>query len=177
MTNEEKIESMLKFYHGSRTLKDLLLEMAEWKEQQVIEKTINFFNNNSHVNFGWIDDLEIDKFEDEYVKYMKGETEIVKKKKQEIVPTKLDVFNEMQFDIDLPAFLKEVIENSGQRLYAPTWNILKIHLLNLAQRATELNDPILNVLMLRMNFYEVPAQDRHKIIEKIKEEIEKEKNN
>lgn len=73
MTNEQKIESMLKFFHGSRTLKDLLLEMAEWKEQQVIEKTINFFNDNHHVNCGWIDDVEIDKFADEYVKYMKGE--------------------------------------------------------------------------------------------------------
>lgn len=73
MTNEEKIESMLKFYHGRRTLQDLLLEMAEWKEQQVIEKTINFFNDNHHVNCGWIDDVEIDKFADEYVKYMKVE--------------------------------------------------------------------------------------------------------
>lgn len=72
MTNEEKIESMLKFFHGSRTLKDLLLEMAEWKEQQVIEKTIIFFNDNHHVNCGWIDDVEIDKFADEYVEYMKG---------------------------------------------------------------------------------------------------------
>lgn len=34
MTNEEKIESMLKFFHGSRTLKDLLLEMAEWKDSE-----------------------------------------------------------------------------------------------------------------------------------------------
>lgn len=73
MTNEQKVESMLKFFHGSRTLKDLLLEMAEWKEQQVIEKTINFFNDNHHVNCGWIDDVEIDKFADEYVKYMKVE--------------------------------------------------------------------------------------------------------
>lgn len=29
MTNEEKVDSMLKFFHGSRTLMDLLLEMAE----------------------------------------------------------------------------------------------------------------------------------------------------
>ena len=33
MKNEEKIEKMLKFFHGSRTLKDLLLEMAEWKDE------------------------------------------------------------------------------------------------------------------------------------------------
>ena len=73
MTNKEKADSMLKFFHGNRTLEDLLLEMAEWKEQQIIEKTINFFNDNHHVNYGWIDDVEIDKFADEYVKYMKGE--------------------------------------------------------------------------------------------------------
>ncbi len=35
MTNEEKVESMLKFFHGSRTLGDLLLEMAEWKDAQI----------------------------------------------------------------------------------------------------------------------------------------------
>ena len=35
MTNEEKVDSMLKFFHGNRTLKDLLLEMAEWKDRQM----------------------------------------------------------------------------------------------------------------------------------------------
>lgn len=34
MTNKEKIDSMLKFFHGRRTLESLLLEMAEWKDQQ-----------------------------------------------------------------------------------------------------------------------------------------------
>ena len=38
MKNEEKIEKMLKFFHGSRTLKDLLLEMAEWKDAQLREQ-------------------------------------------------------------------------------------------------------------------------------------------
>lgn len=35
MTNKEKVNSMLKFFHGSRTLEDLLLEMAEWKDKQI----------------------------------------------------------------------------------------------------------------------------------------------
>jgi hypothetical protein len=52
---------------------DSAIEMAAWKEQQMIEKTIEFFKENSHVNCGFIDDVEIDKFADEYVKYMKGE--------------------------------------------------------------------------------------------------------
>ena len=34
MTNKEKVNSMLKFFHGNRTLEDLLLEMAEWKDEQ-----------------------------------------------------------------------------------------------------------------------------------------------
>ena len=34
MTNEEKVNSMLKFFHGRRTLGDLLLEMGEWKDKQ-----------------------------------------------------------------------------------------------------------------------------------------------
>ena len=38
MTNEEKVDSMLKFFHGSRTLMDLLLEMAEWKDEQYKEE-------------------------------------------------------------------------------------------------------------------------------------------
>jgi hypothetical protein len=47
MTNEKKIESMLTFYHGSKTLKDLLLEMARWKDEQFI----NFLE--------WIDNVYI----------------------------------------------------------------------------------------------------------------------
>ena len=93
------------------------------------------------------------------------------KKKQEIVPTKLDVFS-MQFDLNTPGFMKEVIENSGQRMYAPAWNVFRDLLLAVATRASELNDPIMNVLMLRLNLYEVPNKERHKIIEQIRKEIE-----
>lgn len=93
------------------------------------------------------------------------------KKKQQIVPTKLDVFS-MQFDLNTPGFLKEVIENSGQKMYAPAWNVFRNLLLSVATRACELNDPIMNVLMLRLNLYEVPVRDRHKIIEQIRKEIE-----
>lgn len=94
------------------------------------------------------------------------------KKKQEIVPTKLDVFNEWQFDVDTPRFLKEVIENSDCKMYGACWNIFRSLLVQVTQRATELNDPIMNVLMLRLNLYEVPNEERHKIIEQIKKEIE-----
>ncbi len=48
MTNDEKIDRMLKFYHGTKTLKDYLLEMAEWKEQQMIDKAVEWLKNNIH---------------------------------------------------------------------------------------------------------------------------------
>ena len=38
MTNKEKVDSILKFFHGSRTLQDLLLEMAKWKDEQYKEE-------------------------------------------------------------------------------------------------------------------------------------------
>lgn len=90
---------------------------------------------------------------------------------EQIIATKLDVFNEFQFDVDTPRFLKEVIENSDCKMYGACWNIFRSLLVQVAQRATELNDPIMNVLMLRLNLYEVPSGDRHKIIEQIRKAI------
>lgn len=101
----------------------------------------------------------------------KNKAKKMEKKKQQIVPTKLDVFS-MQFDVDTPRFLKEVIENSDCRMYGACWNIFRSLLVQVAQRATELNDPIMDVLMIRLNLYEVPVEERHKIIEQIKKEIE-----
>ena len=93
------------------------------------------------------------------------------KKKQKIVPTKLDVFS-MQFDVNTPGFLKEAAENCNGGMYAVCWNIFRTLIAMAAERATELNDPIMNVLMLRLNLYEVPVEERHKIIEQIRKEIE-----
>lgn len=94
-----------------------------------------------------------------------------RRRNKKIVPTKLDVFS-MQFDLNTPGFLKEVIENSECKMYAACWNTFRSLLVQVTQRATELNDPIMNVLMLRLNFYEVPVEERHKIIEQIRKEIE-----
>ena len=45
MTNKEKIEQMLKFFYGQRTLKDLLMEMAEWKQEQMSRIAIEWLEN------------------------------------------------------------------------------------------------------------------------------------
>ena len=45
MTNNEKIDKMLMFFHGTKTLKDLLLEMAEWKRKQMVEKAVKWLKD------------------------------------------------------------------------------------------------------------------------------------
>lgn len=91
-----------------------------------------------------------------------------------MIPTKLqNVFNtekELYFDVNVPQFIKEVSECSRDGMYPVCWNIFRNLLAMVAERATELNDPILNVLMIRMNLYDVKVKDRHKIIEQIRKE-------
>lgn len=71
-----------------------------------------------------------------------------------MIPTKLRVFD-LQFDVDTPQFLKEAAENCEHGMYPICWLIFKNLLGQVAQRASELNDPIMNVLMLRLNLYDI----------------------
>lgn len=88
-----------------------------------------------------------------------------------VIKTKLDVFNmgdKLSFDVHTPQFLKEACENTNGGMYSVCWNIFRVLLAQVAERATELNDPVLNTLMIRLNLYEIPNKDRYKIIEKMK---------
>ena len=82
-----------------------------------------------------------------------------------------------QFDVDTPQFLKEAALNCKGGIYVVCWECFRMLLAQVAQRATELNDPVLNVLMLRLNLYEVPNDQRRrearKQIVKYVKEIEK----
>lgn len=96
--------------------------------------------------------------------------------KQEVIPTKLDVFNlgdKFSFDVNTPQFLKEACENANGGMYAVCWNIFRNLLAQVAERATELNDPVLNTLMIRLNLYEIPNNERYKMIKKMKEQYDK----
>ena len=88
-----------------------------------------------------------------------------------MTPTELKkVFDtETKFHIDTPRFLKEVIECSGQRVFAPAWNIFKELLCCVAQRATELHDPVLDALMVKMSMYELDYKQYDEIIKKLHE--------
>ena len=93
-----------------------------------------------------------------------------------VIPTKLDVFNmgdKLSFDVNTPQFLKETCENARDGMYAICWNIFKNLLAQVAERATELNDPVLNTLMIRLNLYEIPNKERYKIIKQLKEMYDK----
>lgn len=89
-----------------------------------------------------------------------------------MIRTNLDVFSR-QFDVNTPQFLKEACENTNGGMYAVCWNVFRNLLAMVAIRATELNDPIMNVLMLRLGLYDVPPEDRHKYIKEIERELKK----
>lgn len=95
---------------------------------------------------------------------------------KKVIPTKLDVFNmgnKLNFDVNTPQFLKEACENANVGMYAVCWDIFKNLLAQVAERATELNDPVLDTLMIRLNLYEIPNKDRYKVIEQLKEMYDK----
>lgn len=56
-------------------------------------------------------------------------------------------------------------------LYVGTY--LRAFLAQVAERATELNDPVLNTLMIRLNLYEIPNKERYKVIKQLKEMYDK----
>ena len=64
------------------------------------------------------------------------------------------VMNDMVWKVDLPSFLKEIAECSKSIPYAKTFKILA-HVLNvLTERAIEINDPALNIIMMNLGLYE-----------------------
>ena len=64
------------------------------------------------------------------------------------------VLNDFVWKADLPAFLKEVCECTNNGAYAITFNLIYNILTILTQRAIELNDPALNIIMINLGLYE-----------------------
>lgn len=64
------------------------------------------------------------------------------------------VMNDMVWKVDLPAFLKEIVECSSNTPYAITFKILAQVLNVLIERAIEINDPALNIIMMNLGLYE-----------------------
>ena len=64
------------------------------------------------------------------------------------------VMNDMVFKVDMPRLLKEIAECSKSTPYPVTFTIMARVLEILAERAIEINDPALNIIMLRLGLYE-----------------------
>lgn len=64
------------------------------------------------------------------------------------------VMNDLVWKVDLPAFLKEIVECSSNTPYAITFKILAQVLNVLIERAIEINDPALNIIMMNLGLYE-----------------------
>lgn len=89
-----------------------------------------------------------------------------------VVETKLrNVFNSadqnLGFDVNTPQFLKEACEGANGGMYAVCYNIFKGLLAQVAERATELHDPVLDALMIRLNLYEVAPKERYVVLGKL----------
>ena len=85
----------------------------------------------------------------------------------EVKRTAVDPFEQFTFDVNFPGFVKEACENCNGGMYAVTWNIFKNLRGQVAQRATELHDPVLDALMIKLNLYELPNEERRKMISKL----------
>ena len=70
------------------------------------------------------------------------------------------VMNDMVWKVDLPSFLEEIAECSKSIPYAKTFKILAQVLNVLTEMAIEIDDPALNIIMLRLGLYE-EAHDKN----------------
>lgn len=82
------------------------------------------------------------------------------------------VMNDMVFKVDMPRLLKEIAECSKSIPYPVTFTILVRVLGILAERAVEINDPALNIIMMNLGLYE-GAHDKNagEVISKLRKLI------
>lgn len=85
--------------------------------------------------------------------------------------TKHYAMSDLAWKCNLPAFLKEIMECSTNTPYRITFTITADLLSILAQRATEINDPILNIIMLRLGLYDVHPRDVERVVIQIQDEM------
>lgn len=88
----------------------------------------------------------------------------------------------LSWSVDVPALLNEIIPNASpdERIYRPILSIFRSLLGEVAQRATELHDDKLDILMLRLNLYEMEGnnlceknKNRIRLIEQLSENIKR----
>lgn len=82
------------------------------------------------------------------------------------------VMNDFVWKVDLPRLLKEICECSKSTTYPVTFTILTRVLGILAERAIEINDPALNIIMMHLGLYEgVHDKNANKVIAQLRKLI------
>lgn len=82
------------------------------------------------------------------------------------------VMNDMVLKVDLPRLLKEISECSKSTPYPVIFTILTRVLGILAERAIEINDPALNIIMMHLGLYEgVHDKNAGEVISKLRKLI------
>ena len=88
------------------------------------------------------------------------------------------VMNDMAWKVDLPRFLKEISECSVNVPYGASFRILAQILNVLAERAIEINDPALNIIMMHLGLYDgVHDKNANDVIAKLRKLIDADTNN
>jgi len=64
-------------------------------------------------------------------------------------------FNQMQWRVNTPQLLKEILENKEDRIFSVALQIFANLLTEVGERASELNNPKLNALMCRLAIYAI----------------------
>ena len=83
------------------------------------------------------------------------------------------VLNDMTWKVDLPALLKEIHNIPGSP-YTITFNILKELLVVLVTRAIEIDDPALNIIMMKLALYDgAHTEEGRKKVEALQDLIRK----
>lgn len=83
-----------------------------------------------------------------------------------MIPTKLK-FTDWEFDVDTPGFFKEASENCIGGIYPICWKMLTNLMTKVAIRATELNDPVMNLLMVKLGLYEYDKTNKAELVEQL----------
>lgn len=82
------------------------------------------------------------------------------------------VMNDMVFKVDMPRLLKEIAECSKSTPYPVTFTIMTCVLEILVERAIEINDPALNIIMMNLGLYEgVHDENASKVISRLRKLI------
>ena len=83
------------------------------------------------------------------------------------------VMSDFVWKVDLPRLLKEIAECSKSTPYPVTFTILTRVLGILAERAIEINDPALNIIMMHLGLYEgVHGKNAGEVISRLRKLID-----